>query len=190
MVIAVFSLSAFFFFQQKETIPSRGNTSSQPAAQVETPVDSQNNSTGQPVAEQQIAAQQTEAAAAPSAATQAPRAEALPAVVTDHRTPVAAPAATVSLPTLRKELQALCQPVFDEQLGAYRDSSYQSVGFIRFDRLTTHFKQRVNPLFDRLWEQRYKATGGISERVFSIECVNTCHRFINNLYDEMVSNDR
>ena len=180
----VLSLSAFFLFQQKESKPPHATTTPQETAQVEASVDSNDDSIALPIEEQHIAEQKKEAVAeSPSV-----RVEASPVVAPEKKVPTTQKVTTVDLPTLRKELHALCRPVFEEQLGAYRDSSYQSMGFIRFNRLTTNFKQSMNPLFDRLWEQRYK-TSGISERDFSTECVNTCHSLINNLYDEMKRND-
>lgn len=182
--IVVLSLSAFFLFQQKESKPPHDTTTPQETAQVEASVDSNDDSIALPIEEQHIAEQKKEAVAEPPSV----RVEASPVVAPEKKEPTTPKVTTVDLSTLRKELHDLCRPVFEEQLGAYRDSSYQSMGFIRFNRLTTNFKQSMNPLFDRLWEQRYK-TSGISERDFSTECVNTCHSFINNLYDEMKRND-
>lgn len=182
--IAVLSISAFFIYQQKEAMPLHDSTIPMETTEAEKPVVPQANSTAQHIEEQHVTEQKKETAAEVSS----PRGEASPAVVTDKKVPTTPAVAMVSLPTLRKELQDLCRPAFEEQLGAYRDSSYQSMGFIRFNRLTTNFKQSMNPLFDRLWEQRYK-TSGISEREFSTECTNTCNLLINNLYEEMMRNE-
>lgn len=92
--------------------------------------------------------------------------------------------------SLRKEFHSLCMPVYNEELAAYRDSSYQSVGFIRFNQVSTRFRDRMYEISDRLWESRYKASGGISERDFVEECTNIILQYINSVYEDMERNDQ
>ena len=98
--------------------------------------------------------------------------------------------ASLNAASLRKEFHSLCMPVFNEELVVYRDSSYQSVGFIRFNQVSTRFRDKMYKISDRLWESRYKASGGISERDFIEECTNIIHQYINTVYDEMILNDQ
>ena len=89
---------------------------------------------------------------------------------------------------LRRELQAIAQPIFDKMLATYRDSSYKAVGFYRYSELTNDFRTAIMKHYHSLWE-RYRQKNTISERTFYWECGETCLYYVNNLYYQMQRND-
>lgn len=98
--------------------------------------------------------------------------------------------AALDISSLRKEFYSLCIPVYKEELAAYRDSSYQSVGFIRFNAVSCRFRDKMNNISYELWETRYKNSSSIYERDFHVECSDIILQFINNVYDDMLHNDQ
>jgi serine/threonine protein kinase len=182
LLIVAVSLYAFFFFQQKETKSSPSQPVSIEEAQLETQEEIRDDSTSAPVEERHITEQTKDVVSET-----APHVETTPAVVTEkkERHPQ-----KVDLPTLRKDLEDICRPVFNAQLGAYRDSSYESVGPKRRAELTDRFRETVNPLYDQLWERRYKDAGGITLRDFYGECLNTTIHFIDIFNADMERNDQ
>lgn len=186
LILAVI-ISAFFFIRHNDSKPSFNpdtpQTEAKPATQHVSQTEHQDETEivtneGQPV---------TEPTEAESSETTPEQVEPSPVEVKDIK--VATPKPT-DINTLRKELKELCQPLFDKQLAVYRDSSYERMGYIRFTRLTSDFKQSVNPLYWQLWEQRYKAIGSISQPDFFLECAENSNRFIDDLYEDMLRNDQ
>ena len=96
----------------------------------------------------------------------------------------------LDISTLRKEFHSLCMPLYKEELAAYRDSSYESVGFFRFNDVSCRFRDKMNLISCDLWETRYKNSDKITERDFYVECSNIIIEYINNVYDDMLRNDQ
>ena len=176
-------ISAYFFLRQDRPQPSTNHNTPQTEAQPISQTEQQGNTSDVTVEEQPV----TEPAEAKSSEITPKQTEPLPVEVKDITVPVPKPA---DINTLRKELKELCQPLFDKQLAAYRDSSYESMGYIRFSRLTSDFKQSMNPLYWQLWEKRYNTIGSISQLDFFRECAENSNRFIDNLYEDMLRNDQ
>lgn len=89
---------------------------------------------------------------------------------------------------LRRELQAIAQPYFDEMLASYCDSSYKAISH-RYTELSTQFREAIMSKYHVLWEKKYRHTNNISERTFYRECAETWLFYVNNLYYEMQRND-
>lgn len=186
LVLAV-SLSAFFFFQLNKPKATMSQDVPQNEVHKEAQVGTQEESTDDATTltneNRQVARQVPATITQPTPSVlQSP-----PVVGTPPKTPSSA---LLDAASLRKEFHSLCMPVFNEELAAYRDSSYLSVGFIRFNQVSTRFRDKMYKISDRLWESRYKASGGISERDFIEECTNIIHQYINNVYDDMNRNDQ
>ena len=88
---------------------------------------------------------------------------------------------------LRKELQTIAQPIFNQMLGAYRDSTINEVSQSYFSKVQTDFRdaimQRYYPLLDK-----YRKAGKVSELDFYLECSETWLWYCNNLYYDMQRN--
>ena len=89
---------------------------------------------------------------------------------------------------LRRELQAIAQPIFDKMLATYLDSSYKTIGFSRYEELSNDFRTAIMKHYHPLWE-RYRQKNTISGRTFYWECSETWLYYVNNLYYQMERND-
>ncbi len=183
---------SFYFFQQKETTPATSQAAPQAQEQAEIQKADLAESTNEPKDEKQATNQAADIEKTPTIAPHATPTQMETQTVTPQTSATSGKAPEVKkvdIYSLRKELQKLCLPIFNQQLAPYRDSSYNSMGFLRFNRLSSNFQKSVNPLFYKLWEEKYKATGGIYEAYYYHECSNTFLYYVNNLYYDMMRND-
>ena len=89
---------------------------------------------------------------------------------------------------LRRELQAIAQPIFDKMLATYLDSSYKAVGSFRYGEFSNDFRSAIMKHYHPLWEH-YRKKNTITERTFYWECGETWLYYVNNLYYQMQRND-